>query len=77
MPRLFAADDKRLICEISGEQLDFLQELLVEEDETDRDYFVDKDTLEMLKDEGCDPAVVDALEKAVGDGEGIEVGWAR
>jgi len=76
MPKLFLTDDKRTICEISKEQLDFLREVLVDEDSEDREYFVDKDTLEMLKDEGVDEALLGALEKALGDQEGIDVSWS-
>ena len=50
--------------------------MLVDEDSQDRDYFVDKDTLDMLKDEGCDAAILEALEKSLGDREGIDVGWS-
>jgi hypothetical protein len=76
MPKLFLTEDKRTICEISKEQLEFLREVLVDEDSEDREYFVDKDTLEMLKDEGADEALLGALEKALGEQEGIDVSWS-
>ena len=76
MPKLFTTEDKKLICELTEEQLEFLREVLVDEDSQDREYFVDKDTLEMLKDEGCDAALLGALETALGDKEGIDVGWS-
>jgi hypothetical protein len=76
MPRLILSEDKKLICELTDEQLTFLREVLVDEDSQDREYFVDKDTLEMLKDEGCDEKLLEALTQAMGDQEGIDVGWS-
>jgi hypothetical protein len=76
MPKLFMTEGQKLICEITDEQLTFLREVLVDEDSQDREYFVDKDTLEMLKDEGCEEKLLEALTKALGDQEGIDVGWS-
>ncbi len=76
MPRLFLTEGKQTICDISKEQLTLLRELLVDEDSQDREYFIDKDTLEMLKDEGCDEALLGALQTALGDKDGIDVSWS-
>lgn len=76
MPRLYLSQEKRVICEVSEEQLEFLRERLVQEGVEDVEYFVDQDTLDMLQDEGCDEALLGALREALGDSEGIEVGWA-
>ena len=63
--------------EISDEQLQLLMELLEEESAADRDYFIGPDTVDMLEDEGADPAVVAMLRQAVGEGEGVDVRWEQ
>jgi hypothetical protein len=75
MPRLYNVDSGDPIGEISDEQLQFLIDELEEEDEEDQDYYIDKDTLEMLREHGADPALIDLLTAAMGDAEDIEIAW--
>jgi hypothetical protein len=75
MPRLFFTDSGATIAEITAEQLDFLNEVLVAEDPEDRDYYVNQDTLEMLEEEGCDPELLTRLKSALGDNEEMDIGW--
>jgi hypothetical protein len=70
MPRLYLSQEKRVICEISEDQLEFLRERLVQEGAEDREYFIDKDTLDMLQDDGCDEALLAALREASSDRQG-------
>ncbi len=53
----------------------FLVEQLEEEHDEDRDYFVDKNTLELLSDNGCDPELLAMLEKAIGEDEAMDIVW--
>jgi processive 1,2-diacylglycerol beta-glucosyltransferase len=76
MPKLYFVEDEKLISEISEEQLEFLIENLEEEDSGDRDYFIDKDTLEMLEDAGCDEDLLRHLRHALGDKEEMDIRWA-
>jgi hypothetical protein len=75
MPRLIRLDTGDSIGEISDKQLAFLVEQLEEEHDEDRDYFVDRDTLDLLSDNGADPELLALLEKAIGDDESIDIAW--
>ncbi|MCC6748019.1 MAG: galactosyldiacylglycerol synthase [Deltaproteobacteria bacterium] len=75
MIRLYSADGGDTIGEISEEQLQFLKDNLEEESEEDREYYLTADTLDVFEEEGCPPALLKLLREALGDGEGLEVGW--
>jgi hypothetical protein len=61
--------------EITEAQLQQLVNLFEEESETDRDYWIDADTLDMLTDASADPAFVAKLRAAIGNREGFDLGW--
>lgn len=75
MPRLTRIDTDVDIGEITQAQLSFLVEQLEEEHEDDQDYFIDRDTLELLSDNGCDPELLALLEKAMGDDDSMDIAW--
>ena len=75
MPRLFRLDNGETIGEITDKQLAFLVDQLEEEDSEDTDYFVDRDTLELLSDNGADPELIALIEKAMGDDDDIDIAW--
>jgi len=75
MPRLIRIDTGDAIGEISDKQLAFLVEQLEEEHDEDEDYFVDRDTLELLSDNGIDPELLALLEKAIGDDDSMDIAW--
>ena len=75
MPRLMRLDTGDSIGEITDKQLAFLVEQLEEEQEEDQDYYVDRDTLELLSDNGADPELLAMLEKAIGDDESMDIAW--
>lgn len=75
MPRLIRIDTGDPIGEISDKQLAFLVEQLEEEHEEDDDYFIDRDTLELLSDNGADPELLAMLEKAIGDDDSMDIAW--
>ena len=56
MARLYRVDNGETIGQINDKQLQFLVDMLEEEDEEDQDYYIDADTLELFSDNGCDPA---------------------
>ena len=62
---------------ITEEQLACLVDLLEEENEGDRDYYIDRDILDFLTEEGADAELVKLLEPHLpsADGEGIEIEW--
>jgi hypothetical protein len=75
MPRLIRLDTGDDIGTISDVQLKFLVEQLEEEHEEDQDYFVDRDTLELMADNGGDPELLAMLEKAIGDDDSMDIAW--
>lgn len=75
MPRLIRLDTGDTIGDISDKQLAFLVEQLEEEHDEDEDYFIDRDTLELLSDNGADPELLALLEKAIGDDDSMDIGW--
>ena len=76
MPRLYRVSDGETIGEINAKQLQFLVDMLEEEDEEDQDYFIDQDTLELFSDNGCDPELLALLEGAIEEGEdGVDIAW--
>ena len=75
MPRLIRLDTGDDIGQISDEQLAFLVGQLEEEHDDDTDYYIDRDTLELLSDNGADPELLAMLEKAIGDDDSMDIAW--
>jgi len=75
MPRLMRIDKDIEIGEITDKQLAFLVEQLEEEHDEDQDYFIDRDTLELMSDNGADPELLAMLEKAIGDDDSMNIAW--
>lgn len=75
MPRLMRIDTDTEIGTITDAQLAFLVEQLEEEHEEDQDYYIDKETLELMSDNGCDPELLALLEKAMGEDEHMDIAW--
>ena len=75
MPRLQRIDKDIDIGEITDKQLAFLVEQLEEEHDEDQDYYIDRETLELLSDNGADPELLAMLEKAIGDDESMDIAW--
>jgi hypothetical protein len=75
MPRLIRIDTGDTIGEISDKQLAALVENLEEEHDEDQDYYIDRDTLELLSDNGVDPELLVMLEKAIGDDDSMDIAW--
>jgi len=67
LTRLDTGDE---IGTINDKQAAFLVDQLEEENESKTDYFIDRDTLELLSDNGADPELLALLEKGLaGDDE--------
>ena len=69
----------KAIGAITEEQLATLVDLLEEENEGDRDYYVDRDILDFLQEEGADAGLIALLEPHLPatEGEGIEIEWRK
>ena len=75
MPNLVRLDNNKAIGVITPEQLAFLIAQLEEDHEEDRDYYIDRETIELLADNGADPELLAMLEKAIGDDEEMDIAW--
>ncbi len=75
MARLVRLDTGDEIGTITDNQLSFLVEQLEEENDDDKDYFIDRDTLELLSDNGADPELLALLEKGMGDDDEMNIAW--
>ena len=75
MPRLVRVDTGDAIGSITADQLKFLIAQLEEENDDDTEYFIDRDTLELLSDNGADPELVAVLEKGLAGDDEMDVSW--
>jgi hypothetical protein len=75
MPRLIRLDTGDEIGTVDDKQLAFLVEQLEEDNDDDMKYFLDRDTLELLSDNGADPELLALLEKGMGDDEEMNIAW--
>lgn len=64
---------------IDDSELKFLVDELEEESETDRDYYFDADTVDMLEADGASPSLVALFRRILGPQaqEGVEITWKR
>lgn len=67
---LYIKGTDKLVLRLDDGQLQSLTELMEEESTTDRDYYVDANTIAYLEERGADRALVAALRKALGAGAG-------
>ena len=75
MPRLIRLDTGDAIGTIDDKQLQFLVSQLEEENDDDKEYFIDRDTLELLSDNGADPELLGLLEKGLAGDDEMNVAW--
>lgn len=68
-------DTQQVIGTLAPEQLQFLIDRLEEESPTDHDYWLNRDELEILKEEGADAALIALLEQAMGSNDEVEIEW--
>jgi processive 1,2-diacylglycerol beta-glucosyltransferase len=71
------ADSDNPLGSITEAQLQFLMDQLEEESLSDRDYYIAGPTIDMMEEEGADPALVALLRSAVAGREGVNVRWAK
>lgn len=74
---LYDKETERKIGTITEEQLKTLIELLEEEYEEDKDYYISKDTLAYFEEQDIEPGLLELLRNAICDQEGVEVLWRR
>jgi hypothetical protein len=62
---------------IADEDLQFLIDNLEEESFTDTDYYVDRNTLDLLKEKGMSEAFANLIETAMGGEDEVEIRYER
>jgi len=75
--RLTDVESGTTIGELTEGQLQFLADELEEESATDRDYYIDGATIDMLAAAGADTELLAMLKRAVGSRDGVELKWTR
>lgn len=65
------------VGDISERQLQFLVDQLEEESDSDRDYYIDAATIDMLEADGADGELIGMLRRALGASDGVEISWSR
>lgn len=77
MIKIYNNATDEFLGEITDAELQFLIDQLEEESLEDKDYYLNRATLEMLEKGGADPALMKVLRKALGDEDGVEIKWSR
>ena len=62
---------------ITDAQFQFLRDHLEEEAPDDTDYYLTTETVDLLEEEGADPALVKVLRAALGGRAEIEIRWTQ
>lgn len=77
MIQLYNEGTGQLIGTISEAQLQFLEDELVEESETDQDYAITPLTLGLFVEDNGDPQLIEMLRQELGDQDEIQIRWRR
>jgi hypothetical protein len=77
MIRLIDKDTGKYLGRITEEDLKFLQENLEEESTTDFDYYINSETLDLLKEKGMSADFAKLIEVAMGGSGEIEIGCQK
>ena len=70
-------ENNQSIGKIREDQLQFLIDQLEEENSKDQDYYVNRDTLELLKENGADSQLIKMLTEALGNNDDLDVIWDK
>jgi hypothetical protein len=62
---------------ISEAQLAFLGQQLEEESPTDTDYYINRETVDLLAQRGADAGLLELLQRAIGERDDVEIRWER
>ena len=73
MVNLIDKETQKQIGEISDQDFQFLVDMLEEEDLHDVDYYLDRETLDYLKENGMSAPLTSTLEAALGSRTDVEI----
>lgn len=74
---LFLQGTNQKLGSITEADLQVLKNALEEEGESDRDYFIDSDTIDGIADGTASDHLVNLLREAVGDSDGVDIRWEK
>lgn len=77
MIQLHDKNSQELIGELNETQLQFLIDELVEEDDTDQDYYINRDQLDQFEKKGADEALIQMLRDALGTRDDMDIIWSK
>lgn len=77
MVKLYDKASGAEIGTVSEEQLRILFDQLEEESANDDDYYINRETVYMLEQEGADAGLIGLLRQAMGDRDDMDIRWAR
>jgi len=75
--RLTEVDSGTVVGDLTQGQLAVLLDQLEEESSTDRDYYIDAATIDMIASAGADADLLAMLKRALGSREGVEIAWSK
>jgi hypothetical protein len=74
---LYNTETNTLLGSITDAELKLLVDSFEEESLNDRDYYISRDTIDMLADGRATDHLLELLRTALGDAEGVEIRWQR
>ncbi|HEX2223378.1 MAG TPA: galactosyldiacylglycerol synthase [Thermoanaerobaculia bacterium] len=77
MVKLYDKASGAEIGTVSEEQLRILFDQLEEESPNDDDYYINRETVYMLEQEGADASLIAILRQAMGDRDDMDIRWVR
>ena len=77
MIKIFDKATGRELGEVTEEQFRALVDALEEESDEDTDYYINRATLDLLREAGADPALIALLEQGLAGREDMDVQWRR
>ena len=77
MVKLYDNKTNKLLGFITDEQLQVLIDQLEEESGEDQDYYLNRETLDMLARAGANGELLALLQQALGENEEGEIRWVR
>jgi len=74
---LYNATTNQLLGSITEADLQVLIDRLEEESSDDQDYFIDRETIDVLGDGRATEHLLNLLKTAVGSSAGVDIRWQR
>jgi hypothetical protein len=75
--KLYDKSSGQYLGRIDDDQLRFLMDNLEEESLTDADYYINRTTLDLLKEKGMSQDLARMLEGAMGQGDELEIRYEK